>query len=81
VSPGLADRIRFAKEIAEAAGVTASTTQSAEPDSVTLQVQQDLSELGYAPGSVDGSMDQQTRRHPRQRPRPAETGDVSDALS
>jgi peptidoglycan hydrolase-like protein with peptidoglycan-binding domain len=90
-TPELAERIRYARQIAEAAGITATTEQApASPppaanaaDALVMQVQQDLAELGYLQGGASGRMSEDTRAAIRafefDRGLP-ETGEISDGL-
>lgn len=82
-SSELVDRIKFAQQIAEAAGVPATASTRPAPDGRILGVQKSLSELGYAPGTIDGSMGEQTRQairdFERDRNLPV-SGEISQAL-
>ncbi len=82
-SPELADRIRLAQAFTQAAGITSSTAPTPSTDTVTLQVQRDLSELGYSPGSINGTIGPETREairaFERERGLP-ETGSISEPL-
>jgi peptidoglycan hydrolase-like protein with peptidoglycan-binding domain len=79
-TPELAERVRFQQTIAEAAGVTSSTTAHPSPDQDTLMVQRRLVEFGYLTGPIDGILDQRTRNAIRDFERDrgiAQTGDIT----
>jgi peptidoglycan hydrolase-like protein with peptidoglycan-binding domain len=82
---GLADHIRFTREVAEASLFTGSTaTDGGDRERVLIRrVQTGLAELAYEPGPIDGELTMQTRdairRFERDRGLP-ETGEIGDAL-
>jgi len=84
-SAGLADHIRFTREVAEASLFTGSTASDGGDEEQTRirRVQTGLAELAYEPGPVDGKLNPPTRdailRFERDRGLP-ETGKISDAL-
>jgi peptidoglycan hydrolase-like protein with peptidoglycan-binding domain len=82
---GLAEHIRYTREVAEASLFTGSIDPdpAAEARAMILRVQTGLSELAYNPGGVDGQLTEQTRSAIRefQRDRKMdETGEVSGEL-
>ena len=84
-SAGLADHIRFTREVAEASLFTGSTSTDGDDRERVLirRVQTGLAELAYEPGPIDGQLTMQTRdaikRFERDRGLPA-TGKIGDAL-
>ena len=84
-TPGLAEHIRYTREVAEASLFTG--TLQADPDAearaAIRRVQTGLAELAYTPGEINGELTRQTRnailafQHDRKLP---ETGEISDPL-
>ena len=82
---GLADRICFTREIAEASLFTGTVDASAdaEPRAQVRRVQTGLAEMAYSPGAITGEMTDDTHRAIRQFQHDrglAETGEISGAL-
>lgn len=84
-SAGLADHIRFTREVAEASLFTGSTVSGGndEESARIRRVQTGLAELAYEPGPIDGKLNLKTRdailRFERDRGLP-ETGEIGAAL-
>lgn len=84
-SMGLAERVRFTRESAEASLFTGTVTPAADAGARAeiRRVQTDLSDLSYDPGGITGSMNDATHaairrfQHARHLP---ETGEVTPAL-
>lgn len=84
-TPGLAEHIRYTREIAETTLFTGSVEadKGADARASIRRVQTGLAELAYRPGAIDGLMSEDTRKaisaFERDR-RLAETGEISPAL-
>ena len=83
-SPGLAEHIRFTREVAEASLFTGSAgTDEAEARARIRRVQTGLAELAYVPGEITGELTGQTAQAIRQFEHDrgmAQTGEVSEEL-
>jgi peptidoglycan hydrolase-like protein with peptidoglycan-binding domain len=82
---GLADHVRFTREVTQASRFTGSAAPSAgnTDEAIVRRVQTGLAELAYEPGQIDGQLTRRTRdtiaRFQRDRGLP-ETGEISAAL-
>lgn len=84
-STGLAEHIRYTREISEASLFTGSIKPAADAEARARvrRVQTGLAELAYSPGAINGEMNRTTRKaimafqHDRHLP---EDGEITDAL-
>lgn len=62
-TPGLAEHIRYTRELAEATLFTGSVEADAGADqrAKVRRVQASLAEIGYSPGAINGEMSDATR--------------------